>query len=729
MSANFTPGFENYTGQGKFRFWCQTVLPLIYDDSLSYMELLNKMVVYLNNTIQDVATMETNVDALLTAYNNLQEYVNDYFDNLDVQNEINHKLDVMAEDGSLSNLIHPFIDAGLPGLVETNLPGVVENQIGVVVANQIDDVVGEQIGGVVSEQIPTQVTGWLNDNVTPVGSAVIVDNSLSISGAAADAKVTGDELSDLKNAINKGCQILTSANFTQGTWSGGAISTAPNRICTNVLYPVKKGDKIYIKTNSLEIAHGIYESGATASTDYKTWHSASAGETYIVPLDGSIFFQLKKSDNSSVAPSDYDATVNVYNNEISRLANDLELTNIVVSDILGNLVDYGFTNDAFNYKVTTLIDINIIKNSTKITVNGFNSSGSGVRIRVNNLTATYDSADVAAWSTGLVLKPGHTYVAENKLISGHISLSGNATKPTMSVYATGTTSSAGNAVNTETGSKRFFTAQYGKQYNVVLYVNVGTTLNDAVYEVILLDITEELASATKSVRAYTNASYSIGQSCAYIDGYVYVYHSDSPAGISKVNIHTGEATEYPLDLGHGNDMTIYNGNLYICDMNEDGTIHIVSLETMTETSSVDFTVDGVKIQNSAIAHDAVNNQFIIKSDNKFYFADTTLTYKSSVDISYIDSATSQGITTDGYYIYWVKSSPNTIEIFDFEGNFIDSIKISSADEPESLVQDTDGGWWLLTNVVGGGWYFDAIQITKNLNIGSISSLIKAISAI
>ena len=38
----------------KFRFWCQTVLPLVYDDSLSYYELLNKVVTYLNNTIQDV---------------------------------------------------------------------------------------------------------------------------------------------------------------------------------------------------------------------------------------------------------------------------------------------------------------------------------------------------------------------------------------------------------------------------------------------------------------------------------------------------------------------------------------------------------------------------------------------------------------------------------------------------------------------------------------------------
>lgn len=77
--ADFTPAFENYTAQKLFRFWCQTVLPLVYDDSLSFYELLNKVVVYLNNTIKDVSATETNVERLLTAFNELQDYVNEYF--------------------------------------------------------------------------------------------------------------------------------------------------------------------------------------------------------------------------------------------------------------------------------------------------------------------------------------------------------------------------------------------------------------------------------------------------------------------------------------------------------------------------------------------------------------------------------------------------------------------------------------------------------------------------
>lgn len=81
-----------------FRFWCQKVLPLVYDDSLSYYELLCKVVNYLNNMIKD-----TNL--IIDSFNTLENYVKTYFDNLDIQDEINNKLDEMAESGALESLV------------------------------------------------------------------------------------------------------------------------------------------------------------------------------------------------------------------------------------------------------------------------------------------------------------------------------------------------------------------------------------------------------------------------------------------------------------------------------------------------------------------------------------------------------------------------------------------------------------------------------------------------
>ena len=103
--ANFNPNVTIPTKVDSFRFWCQKVLPLVYDDSLSYYELLCKVVDYLNNTISDVNILGTDVDNLNKAFIQLQDYVNNYFSSLDVQEEINNKLNEMVEDGTFDRLL------------------------------------------------------------------------------------------------------------------------------------------------------------------------------------------------------------------------------------------------------------------------------------------------------------------------------------------------------------------------------------------------------------------------------------------------------------------------------------------------------------------------------------------------------------------------------------------------------------------------------------------------
>ena len=107
--ADFTPTLGNYKTLQPFRYWCQKVLPLVYDDSLTYYELLCKVVDYLNKTMSDVETLHGDVTNLHTAYVELQSYVNNYFSTLDVQEEIDNKLDELVNDGTLSKLLIPII--------------------------------------------------------------------------------------------------------------------------------------------------------------------------------------------------------------------------------------------------------------------------------------------------------------------------------------------------------------------------------------------------------------------------------------------------------------------------------------------------------------------------------------------------------------------------------------------------------------------------------------------
>lgn len=110
MGAEFTPEFLGYTNMEKpFRFWCQKTLPLVYDDSLSYYELLGKCVNYINNLISDNASMIDNIDGLRDAYVSLQNYVNNYFDSLDVTDAIADELAKMLTSGQMSAIIEEII--------------------------------------------------------------------------------------------------------------------------------------------------------------------------------------------------------------------------------------------------------------------------------------------------------------------------------------------------------------------------------------------------------------------------------------------------------------------------------------------------------------------------------------------------------------------------------------------------------------------------------------------
>ena len=51
METNYSTQDAQVGQVGAFRFWCQKVLPAVYDDSLSYYELLCKMVAKLNEVI------------------------------------------------------------------------------------------------------------------------------------------------------------------------------------------------------------------------------------------------------------------------------------------------------------------------------------------------------------------------------------------------------------------------------------------------------------------------------------------------------------------------------------------------------------------------------------------------------------------------------------------------------------------------------------------------------
>lgn len=58
-----------------FHFWCQKVLPLVFDDSLSYYEVLCKVVDYLNNITTDVNSLANGLNELKGELDIINEWI------------------------------------------------------------------------------------------------------------------------------------------------------------------------------------------------------------------------------------------------------------------------------------------------------------------------------------------------------------------------------------------------------------------------------------------------------------------------------------------------------------------------------------------------------------------------------------------------------------------------------------------------------------------------------
>ena len=113
--------------------------------------------------------------------------------------------------------------------------------------------------------VANAVTDWLGDNI-PAGQTVVVDQSLTVSGAAADSKKTGDEIaqtnqevSDLKSAIG---------NVVTLTMTGGNIG---NKGEINVV----PSSTYYLITQAIDIS-------ATGKVRIKNYYSSSSLSTYSI---------------------------------------------------------------------------------------------------------------------------------------------------------------------------------------------------------------------------------------------------------------------------------------------------------------------------------------------------------------------------------------------------------------------------------------------------------------
>lgn len=84
--------------------------PTVYSEALTYEEQLLWLIDFLQKTVIPAVNDNTEaVEELQGLYIELKSYVDNYFDNLDVQEEVDNKLDEMVEQGTLQEIITSYL--------------------------------------------------------------------------------------------------------------------------------------------------------------------------------------------------------------------------------------------------------------------------------------------------------------------------------------------------------------------------------------------------------------------------------------------------------------------------------------------------------------------------------------------------------------------------------------------------------------------------------------------
>ncbi len=206
-------------------------------DAITNYQLFCKVVEYLNKVIESQNEVGEQVELLTNSFNTLKAYVDNYFDNLDVQEEINNKLDEMVEQGTLQEIIADYLNSkavfgydNVAGMkVATNLiDGSYAKTLGYFSKNdggqslyKIREITNQDV---VDEK---SIIALSDENLI---AELIVDNVLNVKQFGAKGDSTTDDTSILNSAIDF-CNINKKALYLpKGTY---LITEGLNKLITD----------------------------------------------------------------------------------------------------------------------------------------------------------------------------------------------------------------------------------------------------------------------------------------------------------------------------------------------------------------------------------------------------------------------------------------------------------------------------------------------------------------
>lgn len=195
----------------KFRFWCHKILPLVYDDSLSYYEFLCKVIAKLNEVIDELGTWE---EAHATTVQITQELTTDTT-LVPSSNAVKEALDDLSEE--LEGDIGSQADA-IEGLSDrmTTAEGDIDNAEG-----DIDDLQDA------IESLTLRVAAL---------EAAVADHLLLNDGEVTSARITaGDYTPNLNSVLYHNKAVLLGTDFMARADIANVPTQTPGTLVTRAV--------------------------------------------------------------------------------------------------------------------------------------------------------------------------------------------------------------------------------------------------------------------------------------------------------------------------------------------------------------------------------------------------------------------------------------------------------------------------------------------------------------
>ena len=267
-------------------------IPYDFNGTLS---LENKFVV-LFKTVKEMFDAQDN---LVKSYKALYDFVNQYFTNLDLQTEVNKKIEEMKDSGKLLNLLKPTVS--------------------------------------------NEVSTWLTSNITNPSNPPI-DKSLTVENAAADSKVVGERL--LKDGLSYSKQFSDSAYYKGSSISSRTDVNGTSYISFDNYNKAEAGTNTHLigvtssftipidnpKTDTLDVYYLVdaRNTGIVGGYSLSLWlSSAYSWNDANVCYGGNIDFKPGKISLNKMTLPKGGSTSDVINDAIVRIDNIAHVPNTV----------------------------------------------------------------------------------------------------------------------------------------------------------------------------------------------------------------------------------------------------------------------------------------------------------------------------------------------------------------------------------------------------------------